>query len=124
MSRFSYREGAVLPASAADCVEAARRTLIEMGSKPTVQGQRVYGELGFWLKVRFVGAFWCPEKWLPIEATVDVLETGWGRQVVVDVAERFGFGSVIGMDTKYRNHCWSTAAYIRDTIALRLAQGR
>jgi hypothetical protein len=124
MSRFSYKEGAVVAAPAADCVEAARRTLVEMGSKPSVSGSRVHGELGFFIRVRFVGAFWCPEKWLPLEVTADVLETPAGRQVVVDVAERFGFGSTIGMDTKYRNHCWRTAAYIRDTIVMRLAQGR
>ena len=124
MSRFSYKESAVLPASAGDCVEAARRTLVEMGSKPKVVDMHVHGELGFWVRVRFVGAFWCPKKWLPIEVTVEVLETGAGRQVVVDVAERFGFGSTIGMDAKYRDHCWRTAAYIRDTVVLKLPQGR
>jgi hypothetical protein len=95
-----------------------------MGSNPKVVGTHVRGELGFWLRVRLAGAFFCPEKWLPIEVNVDVIDTGAGHQVVVDVAERFGVGSMIGMESKYRNHCSRTAAAIRDTIALRLAQGR
>jgi hypothetical protein len=41
-------------------VEAARRTLVEIGSKPIVNGYRVTGELGSQAKTRLVGGAFCP----------------------------------------------------------------
>jgi hypothetical protein len=65
--RFCFQEQAILPASAGDCVEAARRTLAEMGAQPVLTGARVSGKLGSQLKMRFVGGAFCPLKWLPID---------------------------------------------------------
>jgi hypothetical protein len=120
VSRFTYQEGAV-PAASSDCIEAARRTLVEMRSKPVVDGMRVRADVGSLLKTRFLGALFVPEWWLPIRVTVDVLEAGGQRQVSVNVAERFGIGTIFGMETKYRAHCQRTGAYVRDAIAGRLA---
>ncbi len=124
MPQFYYQEQAILPAAGGDCVEAARRTLAEMGAKPVVTGARISGKLGSQLKMRTVGGAFCPLKWLPIDVVVDVLEAGGQRQVVVSVAERLGFGIMLGMETKYRTHCQQTTTYVRDTIAQRLAAGR
>jgi hypothetical protein len=60
MPQVYYQEGAVLPSAAGDCVEAARRTLVEIGSKPIVNGYRVTGELGSQAKTRLVGGAFCP----------------------------------------------------------------
>ncbi len=124
MAKFYYQESALLPAGAGECLEAARRTLVEMGAKPVVAGYRVTGKLGSQLKMRFVGGAFCPVKWLPIEVIVDVLEAGGQRQVVTNVADRLGVGIMIGMEGKYRAHCQQTAEYVRGTIAQRLATGR
>jgi hypothetical protein len=118
--KFFYQEQALLPATGGDCVEAAHRTLAEMGAQPVVAGPRIYGKLGSQLKMRIVGGMLCPMQWLPIEVVVDVLEAGGQRQVVVNVAEKLGVGIMLGMETKYRRHCKQTATYVRDTIAGRL----
>ena len=55
---------------------------------------------------------------------MDVLEAGGQRQVVVNVADRLGVGLMVGMETKYGDHCQKTAVQVRDTIAQRLAAGR
>jgi hypothetical protein len=124
MPQFYYQEAALLPAAAGDCVEAARRTLVDMGAKPVVAGYRITGHLGSQLKMRIVGGAFCPNRWLPIEVIVDVLEVGGQRQVVASVAEMHGVGFMIGMEKKYRAHTQQTATYVRDTIAQRLAVGR
>jgi len=122
--QFYYQEQAILPAGGADCVEAARRTLAEMGGKPVVTGARISGHFGSQVKMRIVGGAFCPLKWLPIEVVVDVLDAGGQRQVVVSTAEKHGFGIMLGMETKYRTHCSQTATHVRDTIARRLAAGQ
>jgi hypothetical protein len=124
MPQFYYQEAALLPAAAGDCVEAARGTLAEMGAKPVVAGYRITGRLGSQLKMRIVGGAFCPNRWLPIEVVVDVLEVGGQRQVVASVAEKLGVGIMLGMEKKYRAHCQETATYVRDTIAHRLSVGR
>jgi hypothetical protein len=122
--KFYFQEQALVPATAADCLGAAGRTLTEMGAKPFTQGGRVSGKLGSQFKMRFVGGAFCPLKWLPIDVVVDVVDGGQQRQVVVSVAERMGVGIMLGMETKYKTHCQQTAVYVRDTIAQRLAAGR
>ena len=124
MPKFYYQEQAMVAAPGGDCVEAARRTLVEMGAQPVVTGARVSGKLGSQLKMRVVGGAFCPLSWLPIEIVVDVVDGGAQRQVVASVAEKHGIGIMLGMETKYRTHCSQTAAYVRDTIANRLAVGR
>ncbi|MGA3029899.1 MAG: hypothetical protein ABSE58_04055 [Candidatus Limnocylindrales bacterium] len=123
MPRFYFQETAALPFGPADCVEAARRTLTEMGSTPTISGYELNAKLGSQLKMRIVGGAWCPVKWLPIEIAVRVLDYGHGRQVVVNVAERMGFGIMFWMEDRYRSHCQNTAVFVRNTIAGRLAYG-
>jgi hypothetical protein len=122
--RFYYQEQVLLPAAAGECVEAARRTLAEMGSKPEVTGARICGKLGSQVKMRVVGGAFCPARWMPIEIIVDVVDGGVQRQVVVNVADRLGFGAMLGMEKKYRGHCQQTAVYVRDMIVWRLAAGR
>ena len=124
MPQFFYQETALFPAAAGDCVEAARRTLTEMGAKPVVAGYRITGKLGSQLKMRIVGGAFCPNRWLPIEVVVDVMDAGGQRQVVASVAEKLGIGFMIGMEKRYRAHCQKTATYVRDSIAHRLSVGR
>ena len=124
MPQFYYQETALVPAAAGDCVEAARRTLAEMGAKPMVAGYRITGKLGSQLKMRIAGGAFCPLRWLPIEVTVDVLEVGGQRQVIAYVADRLGVGIMLGMEKKYRAHCQQTATYVRDAVFRRLAVGR
>ena len=124
MPNFYYQETALVPAAAGDCLEAARRTLAEMGAKPVVAGYRITGKLGSQLKMRIVGGAFCPNRWLPIEVVVDVVEAGGQRQVVASVAEKHGVGILLGMEKKYRAHCQQTATYVRDSVAHRLAVGR
>jgi hypothetical protein len=120
MPRFYYQERAGAFALEAAAVEAAVRTLTEMGGKPTVVGGRITCKLGRWLRTRVVGGAFVPSKWLPIEAVVDVVDHGDHREVVVSVAERIGFGLILGMEGRLREHCQQTARYLRDAIAYRL----
>jgi hypothetical protein len=121
--QFYYQDMVMVPVEVGGCVEAVRRTLAEMGAKPVVTGTRVSGKLGSQLKMRLAGGAFCPARWVPIEVIVDVAEAGGQRQVVVNVADRLKVGIMLGMETKYRKHCQQTAAYIRTTIAQRLAAG-
>jgi hypothetical protein len=123
MPKFYYQQAALVPAAAGDCVEAVRRTLADMGAEPVVAGYRITGKLGSQLKMRIVGGAFCPNRWLPIEIVVDVLDAGGQRQVVASVAEKLGVGFMIGMEKKYRAHCQETATFVRDSIAHRLSVG-
>ena len=120
MPKFYFQEQAVLAAAPGDCVEAARQTLAAMGGKPVVTGGRITGKLGSQLKMRIVGGAFCPQRWLPIEIVIDVVDMSTQRQVVVSVAEKLGVGIMLGMETKYKTHCYQTAVYVRDTIGRRL----
>ena len=117
MPRFYYQERVGVFGPQAATLEAAVRTLTEMGGKPTVAGSRITCKLGWWLRTRVVGGAFVPTKWLPVEAVVDVVDH---REVVVSVAERVGFGLILGMEGRLREHCQQTARYLRDAIAYRL----
>lgn len=119
-----YQESMSLPSAAADCAEAARQVLAELGSKPDVDGHRVSAELGSFLATRaFVGLF-CPLRWLPIVVTVEVgevdLRDGAGqRNVLVGVGDRLPFPIYLGR-SRYKARCKQLAASVRDSIAERL----
>jgi hypothetical protein len=121
--RFSYQETMVVPAQAGSCLEAASRALTGMGGKPTVAGLSVVCDFGSQVKMRLVGGAFCPVKWLPIEVNVYVTDDGTHRQVVVNVADRLGLGTMFTMEQKYREHCRQTAACVRDAMAASLGGG-
>ena len=120
MPRFYFQESTFSPASAADCVNAAWRALASKGGKPVVQGSRVTGKLGSQLKMRIIGGAFAPLSWLPTDIVIDVVEAGGQRQIVVNVAERIGFGIALGMETRMKTHCYNMAVALRDSIALQL----
>jgi hypothetical protein len=95
-----------------------------MGGKPTVEGGRVTCKLGWWLGTRLVGGL-VPAKWLPVEVIVCVIDQGDYREVVVQVAERFGvgLGRIVGLEGRLRGHCQQTARSVRDAVRRR-AHGR
>jgi hypothetical protein len=95
---------------------------MSMGGKPEVVGQRISCKLGSQAKMRFVGGAFCPVKWLPIEVTVEVMDRGVDRQVIVSVSDRLGIGLKIGFEKRYRDHVQQTASYVRQAIAARFPQ--
>jgi hypothetical protein len=123
MPRFYYQEQAAVYAPQDATVQAVARTLTEMGGKPIVSAARVTCKLGWWLRTRVVGGAFVPARWLPVEAIVDVVDMGDHREVVVSVAERVGFGLLLGMESRLRQHCQQTARYLRDTTVYRLTTG-
>ncbi len=116
MSRFHYQETASVEAGEADAVEAVRRTLEKVSGRPEIVETRISTDLGSWIATRLLGAAFVPARWLPTRVTVDVMERGDHREVVVDVAERFGGGSMIGAEKRIRSHCQSTAVRLRDAV--------
>lgn len=121
MPRFYYQDQATYPADAAACFQAAQRALVELGAKPYAEGGRLTGKLGTQLGMRIVGGAFCPARWLPTEVVVDVVDGSPSRQIVIYVADRLGFGLMLGMEQKYRRHCQQTATGIKDRISMLLA---
>jgi hypothetical protein len=116
MPQFYSEERAEVYAPQAAALGIVVRTLTRMGGKPTVQGGRVTCKLGRWLTTRLVGGV--PAKWLPVEANVYVIDQGDYREIVVQVAERFGvgIGRMMGREGELRWQCQQTARSIRDTV--------
>lgn len=125
MNDVSFQENMSLLSSTADCIEAAKQVLIELGAKPVVDGHRVSADLGSILATRaFVGLF-CPVAWLPVVVTIDVtdvdLRNGAGqRNVLVGVGDRLPFPIELGR-SRYKVRCKQLAASVRDGVARRLS---
>jgi hypothetical protein len=117
MSRFVYQAGILTPAPAQACLDAAVTALTARGGHPVPDGWRVSSPLGYWLRTRFVGGAFAPTNWSPTDVSVAISEVNGQRQVVVSVAERFGAGALLGMETRLRNHCQQTAMNLRATLA-------
>jgi hypothetical protein len=124
MPDVQYQVGTIQPSSTAECVEAARRTLDDMGSSPVTTGPRVHADLGSWARTRaFVGLV-CPLDWLPLRVTVDVSDTGSQREVSVNVCDRLPFGPIQIGRGRYSKACSRTAMYVSHTITEHLNSGR
>lgn len=124
MSRFSYQERTTTPASAAECVEAGRRALTDMGAGPSPEGSGLVGHLGSQVKMRVVGGMFGSPEWYPVRISVQVEDAGSQRTVVVDAAEDVGMGWLIGMEGRVRNRCQQVSLQVREGIEKRLPAAR
>jgi hypothetical protein len=118
-----HQESVRLTATAADCVEAARQALVQIGGAPWVDSQRVSANLGSWLKTRGPQLMFCPLSWLPIQVIVNVLEAGGQRQIVVNVGDRLPIAPIILGRGRYTKRCYQVAVAVRDDISGRLTAG-
>lgn len=120
MNDVYYQATLVSPKAAADCLEAAGTVLLEIGSRPVVEGWRVSADLGSILATRaFVGLF-CPLSWLPVSVTVDIGEAGGQRTVSVGVGDRLPFAPIILGRGRYKRRCQEVVLLVRSEIDAQL----
>ena len=120
MSRFSYREQMATTASAADCLEAVRDTLADLGAGPRMEGAVIVGNLGSQAKTRLFGSFLGSPSWLPVKISAEVIDRETERLVIVDVAEDFGFGTLKGAEGGFRARCQQVLLQVTDGVRSRL----
>ena len=82
------------------------QVLENLGSKPIRDTNfSATGTQGMGWAIRLLGAILAPVEWFPIRLRVTVNDDGETRLVTVMVEENFGFGTLVGVETKIRNHC-------------------
>jgi hypothetical protein len=124
MSRFSYQEKTTTSDSVAECVEAGRRTLTDLGAGPRPEGAGLVGHLGSQAKMRLVGGIFGSRESYPVRIAVQVEDTGSQRTVLVDAAENVGIGWLIGMEGRLRERCQQVSLQVLEGIERRLATAR
>jgi hypothetical protein len=120
MSRFSYRDQVVTPASPADCTDVVLGTLGDLGAGPLSVGSSIVGSLGSQTKIRLFGSTFGSRSWLPVKITVDVLDEDSHRVISIDVAEDFGVGTLTGAEGKFRARCQQVLVQVVEGVRSRL----
>jgi hypothetical protein len=120
---YSAQEQRETAAPLEQCLEAARRTVIDIGSPVELDGNRVVGHLGPGKGAYRVGLGWMrsgPK--YPILITVVVEDIGPERRLVVDVND--DIGPIIHFGTKrgpVQKLCEQTAVHVIEGIEQRLS---
>jgi hypothetical protein len=121
MSRFSHQEQTTTSASAAECFEAGRRALADLGARPRVEGTNLVGHLGSHAKMRLFGGILGSRDWYPVRIEVRIVDAGSERTIVVDTAENVGMGWLVGMEDRLRTRCQRVSMQVLEGVEKRLA---
>ena len=124
MSRFSHQEQTTTSASVAECVEAGRRALADLGAGPRVEGTDLVGHLGSQVKMRLFGGILGSRDWYPVRIEVRIVDAGSERTILVDTAENVGIGWLVGMEDRLRTRCQRVSMQVLEGVEKRLATAR
>jgi hypothetical protein len=88
-------------------LQIAMKLLRSMGlnAKFISKTKEVTAKVGKPLGVRLLGGALCPGNWLPVTVRAFHIERGGRYALCVRVEESFGFGSLLGIEGKYRARC-------------------
>ncbi|MCE6959596.1 hypothetical protein LAZ40_11065 [Cereibacter sphaeroides] len=128
MSRFAYTGVQQTGLSLSPCCDAVEKAMRLAGCKSVERVEQASacvaftGTTGNSLGLRLLGALLAPASWIPVRLTVKVEEnSGTGELVIRTVAEEnFGFGSLIGVEKKFRAHCELLEKQLAEAIRLNL----
>ena len=89
----------------------------------TAQGGTEYaGKVGMGWAVRLIGGLISPATWFPVRLAVTIIDSTEGHQISVTSEEDFGFGSLVGVETKMRARCDDLEKQITHNLKIRLGQ--
>jgi len=120
MARFSYEQQLTSTADAPACQAAVVAELHTLAARIESTNGEIRARMGSQLRVRLLGGFLAPRSVYPLAVTVRVRDQGGQRIITVEVAEAFGFGTILGVEGRYRSHCEDVLQRLSQGIAARL----
>ena len=121
MTRFAYNDQLTTSTTTRACAEEVHAAMEAVGA--TVQSgedPNVEATMGS-QAVRILGGILAPENQLPVQIQGHVEDAGEHRVIYLHVEEAMGFGMMLGMEGKYRQHCQNVLAQLRSQLSERLS---
>ena len=127
MARYDYRRSITVTNTTKECFAAAEKAIrlcggIIIESLPTDKNEAVKltCSVGKGWALRMLGAFLSPRNWIPVRLTVLVVDTDTSREVTTIAEEDFGFGSLVGVEKKFRARCEELEKQLAHNVKLSL----
>jgi len=104
MARFHYEGTVTTTKSKQECIDGIKKTLSGLGGKvvSNTAQDTFTSSLGNNMMFRFLGAFLASDSMWPMIANIKLEEDGAGHVLKITVEEDFGFGTLFGVETKFR----------------------
>jgi hypothetical protein len=124
LARFSYEQQLTSTADVPACQAAVVAELQTLAARIESTAESTNGQIrarmGSQFRVRLLGGFLAPRSAYPIAVAVRVRDQGGQRIITVHVAEAFGFGTIRGVEARYRSYCQDVLQRLSQGIAARL----
>jgi len=127
VARFDYRSSITVINSKKECLVAAEKALQLCGGKnveslPTGSDQlaKLTCTVGIGWALRIVGAPLSPRNWIPVRLTVLIENVENGKKMTTIAEDDFGFGSLVGVENKFRARCENLQQQLAHNIKLSL----
>src|SRR5437660_741897 len=120
MARFSYHQELDTVADVPGCQTAVAAGLQALGARIEASNGETRARMGSQLQVRLLGGFLAPRSAYPLAIGVQVRDQGAQRTIATEVSEAFGFGTILGVEGRYRSHCQDVLQRLSREIAARL----
>ena len=104
MSRFFYAGSITTTSGIAECQQAIQSAFLLVKKQPFINhdGSYFQATLGNQFLFRFLGAFFASDSMYPMIVKISLTQENDQRIIDIQVHEDFGFGTLWGVETKYR----------------------
>ena len=128
MARFDYRHTIVVENTKKECLAATERALrlcggINIESLPTDSDDaaKLTCGVGKGWALRLLGVPLSPRNWIPVRLTVLISDKGASRELTTIAEDDFGFGSLVGVEKKFRARCEELEKQLAHNVKLSLS---
>ncbi|MGE3908170.1 MAG: hypothetical protein AB7K36_02380 [Chloroflexota bacterium] len=123
-SRFGYQVTVTGGSQDAGLLEAARAAILAHGGRTETDAPPVLmAEFGSQLLTRLLGAFLAPARFWPMRMVCEVLP-GEQPTLRLTASEAFGFGSLIGVEGRFRTRCQALLTDVSRDVYANLERAR
>ena len=120
-ARFNYTGKIQTSRSKDDCFRVLRELVKETkGTVFSFEGADLKARFGSQFWFRFLGAFLATDNMFPMIGSFDFFETDEGTTIAIQFEEDFGFGTLLGVETKYRQKVEKRKDFFEDELKARL----
>ena len=128
MARFDYRRSISVGNTIKECLASAEKALLLSGgsnveSLPTSADEvaKLTCSVGKGWALRLLGVPLSPRSWIPVRLMVLISDKGTSRELTTIAEDDFGFGSLVGVEKKFRARCEDLEKQLAHNVKLSLS---